>query len=77
MGKDVNLQLIINVFQCFICGKKTNVLYLGACGDIDYPAIFVRLDDPDVLKFVAQVIHAQNDTGTSFILVIYFLHRRI
>ena len=43
------------------------VWYLGACGDVDYPGIFVRLDDPDVVKFSTQVIQSQNDAGKFFI----------
>jgi len=27
------------------------------CGDIDYPGIFVRLDDPEVLNFIKSVVN--------------------
>ncbi len=27
------------------------------CGDIDYPGIFVRLDDPGVLNFIKSVVN--------------------
>ncbi len=32
------------------------------CGDIDYPGIFVRLDDPAVLNFIQSVVN--NNTNS-------------
>ena len=27
---------------------------IGECGDVDYPGLFVRLDDPSVWNFIAK-----------------------
>ncbi len=33
------------------------------CGDLDYPGIFVRLDDPAVFNFINSVVSNNNKTG--------------
>jgi hypothetical protein len=30
---------------------------IRTCGDTDYPGIFVRLDDPEVLNFIKSVLN--------------------
>ena len=27
------------------------------CGDSDYPGLYIRLDDPDVLRFIRNVLY--------------------
>ena len=39
---------------------------VGACGDPDYPGIFVRLDNPRVFSFIMSVIDEPKIEGTIF-----------
>jgi hypothetical protein len=41
------------------------------CGDVDYPGLFIRLDDPSIFSFIRSTINATNlkssdQTGISF-----------
>ena len=44
---------------------------VGACGDLEYPGIYVRLDHPSILKFIANALKSTPEPG--FIWVIFTL----
>ena len=44
---------------------------IGNCEDSDYPAIFVRLDDPKVLKFITSSIFQISKGNLGYILALF------
>ena len=44
---------------------------VGACGDLEYPGIYVRLDHPSILKFIAEALKTPPEPG--FLCIIFNL----